>query len=58
MSRRYPLAAVSGAPPGQQSGIGDILDWNRGYVRRHLLESLATVGGQVMLALKTLRYLL
>lgn len=39
------------------SAVTQIVEWGRGYVRRHPLESLHTVGGQVVLAVQTLRYL-
>ncbi len=44
----------SGAPP---SGVSTIEDWATGYARRHPLASLATVGDQFVLAVRTLQYL-
>jgi len=42
---------------GRQDGIGDIEDWATGYVKRHPLASLATVGDQFVLGVRTLQYL-
>ncbi|SEA60380.1 MULTISPECIES: ABC transporter permease [unclassified Mycobacterium] len=39
------------------SAVNEIVNWARGYVRRHPLESIQTVGGQVILAFQTMRYL-
>lgn len=38
-------------------GVAVISDWTAGYVRRHPLASLATVGQQCVLALRTIQYL-
>jgi phospholipid/cholesterol/gamma-HCH transport system permease protein len=48
------LASTARVTP---SAVTQIVDWGRSYVRRHPLESLHTVGGQVVLAIQTLRYL-
>ncbi len=40
-----------------KSGSREIADWAKRYTRTHPLQSLHTVGGQVMLAIHTLRYL-
>jgi phospholipid/cholesterol/gamma-HCH transport system permease protein len=39
------------------SGVNAIEDWTVGYVRRHPLASLATVGEQFVLGLRTIQYL-
>lgn len=39
------------------SPVGDITDWTRGYVDRHPIASLETVGSQFILGLRTLQYL-
>ena len=48
------LASTTRVSP---SAVMQIVDWSRGYIRRHPVESLQTVGGQVVLAIQTLRYL-
>jgi phospholipid/cholesterol/gamma-HCH transport system permease protein len=40
-----------------RSAVSEIDDWGRRYLRSHPLRSLETVGGQVVLAIHTLRYL-
>lgn len=40
-----------------ESAVGQIGDWAHGYVRRHQVASLETVGGQCMLAVRTFQYL-
>lgn len=42
----------------ERSAMREIAEWGRRYVRAHPLESLHTVGGQVVLAVQTVRYLL
>jgi phospholipid/cholesterol/gamma-HCH transport system permease protein len=44
------------AVPG--SGLGAIEDWSVGYLRRHPLASLTTVGNQFVLGVRTVQYLL
>ncbi len=39
------------------SAVGDITEWTRGYVRRHPMASLETVGSQCILGLRALQYL-
>ncbi|MEN4450117.1 ABC transporter permease [Mycobacterium sp. SM3041] len=46
--------AGSDAP---RSVLRESVIWGRQYLRRHPLQSLHTVGGQVVLAIRTLRYL-
>jgi phospholipid/cholesterol/gamma-HCH transport system permease protein len=52
-------AAPERAPDGDgpRAGIDTIGDWSTGYVRRHPLASLATVGDQFVLGIRTLQYL-
>lgn len=40
-----------------RDGVAVIADWGAGYVRRHPLASLVTVGDQFVLAVRTLQYL-
>jgi phospholipid/cholesterol/gamma-HCH transport system permease protein len=42
---------------GGHTGTGAIEDWATGYVRRHPLASLTTVGDQFVLGVRTLEYL-
>ena len=42
---------------GPRDGIKSIENWTSGYVRRHPLASLATVGDQFVLGVRTLQYL-
>ena len=46
-------------PPKRATGsaTGEIGDWARGYVRRHPIAALETVGGQCILGLRALQYL-
>ena len=44
-------------PVTARSPFGEIADWGRRYVRNHPLESVHTVGGQVVLAVRTVQYL-
>jgi len=37
-------------------GIAEIEDWSKGYVRRHPMESLKTVGDQCVLGVRTVQY--
>ena len=37
-------------------GVGEIRDWATGYVKRHPLASLATVGEQCVLGVRTIQY--
>ncbi|WP_396893637.1 MlaE family ABC transporter permease [[Mycobacterium] wendilense] len=50
---------VDGTAPGRvaPSGVNAIEDWTTGYARRHPLASLATVGDQFVLGVRTLQYL-
>lgn len=48
---------TSGQVVAEQSPVGEIADWGRRYVRNHPLESIHTVGGQVVLAVRTVQYL-
>lgn len=41
----------------EQSAVGEVNGWVRGYLRRHPVASLETVGGQVVLGLRALQYL-
>jgi phospholipid/cholesterol/gamma-HCH transport system permease protein len=43
-------------PLGERSALGEIGDWARRYLRSHPLQSLHTVGGQVVLAIRTIQY--
>ena len=40
----------------RRDGVDEIEDWTKGYVKRHPLESLATVGHQCVLAVRTIQY--
>ncbi|MEW5807914.1 ABC transporter permease [Mycobacterium sp. shizuoka-1] len=40
----------------ERSAVREIRDWGGRYLRRHPLESLQTVGGQVVLAVRTIQY--
>jgi phospholipid/cholesterol/gamma-HCH transport system permease protein len=40
-----------------QSAAGEVNGWIRGYLRRHPIASLETVGGQVLLGLRAFQYL-
>jgi phospholipid/cholesterol/gamma-HCH transport system permease protein len=53
-------AAPKGASEhgGQGDAASTIEDWTSGYVRRHPLASLATVGDQFVLGIRTVQYLL
>ena len=42
--------------PDQIHGVAEIEDWAAGYVKRHPLASLSTVGQQCVLAVRTLQY--
>ncbi len=52
------MSAVSGSETGVATGDGvaAIEDWATGYVRRHPLESLSTVGEQFMLGVRTIQW--
>lgn len=41
----------------QRTGIDTIEDWTSGYIRRHPLAALATVGDQFVLGVRTVQYL-
>ena len=41
----------------EPTGVDAIGDWTTGYVRRHPLASLTTVGEQFVLGLRTIQYL-
>jgi phospholipid/cholesterol/gamma-HCH transport system permease protein len=52
-------STVSDGPRPQveeRSAVGEISNWGRRYLRSHPLMSLGTVGGQVMLGVRTLQY--
>ncbi|MED5810834.1 ABC transporter permease [Mycolicibacterium sp. 050232] len=49
-------AAPAPGEAGERSAIAEIRDWRRRYVRSHPLQSLETVGGQAVLAARTIRY--
>jgi phospholipid/cholesterol/gamma-HCH transport system permease protein len=42
---------------GPRNGVGAIEDWSTGYVRRHPMAALTTVGEQSVLGLRTVEYL-
>lgn len=44
-------------PVGERSAVGEIVAWGRRYLHSHPLESLHTVGGQVVLGVRTVQYL-
>ncbi len=44
-------------PASKQDGINAIDNWVSGYIKRHLLASIATVGNQAILGIRTLQYL-
>lgn len=53
------VPTVSASPvtaPGRRSGVGEMNDWGRRYVRTHPLLSLDTVGGQVQMGIRTVQY--
>lgn len=52
-----PPATAIGQPVGERSALREIRDWMGRYVETHPLRSLETLGGQVVLAIHTLRYL-
>jgi phospholipid/cholesterol/gamma-HCH transport system permease protein len=43
-------------PDDERSAVGEIGDWGRRYLRSHPLMSLGTVGGQVILGVRTFQY--
>ncbi|WP_319448689.1 MULTISPECIES: ABC transporter permease [unclassified Mycobacterium] len=43
---------------GPRDGVGVVEEWSTGYVRRHPLASLTTVGDQFVLGVRTIQYLL
>lgn len=43
-------------PSGERSAIREIGDWGRRYLRSHPLQSVHTVGGQVVLGIRTIQY--
>ncbi len=43
-------------PPETRSAVREIGDWGRRYMRSHPLQSLHTVGGQVVLGVRTVQY--
>ncbi|MCX2933553.1 ABC transporter permease [Mycobacterium sp. CVI_P3] len=53
MADHEPSAVVADTP----SGVAAIENWTTGYVKRHPLASLATVGEQFVLGVRTLQYL-
>lgn len=42
----------------EQSAVGEITGWASGYLRRHPIASLETVGGQCILAMQAIQYLI
>ncbi|MEZ0365253.1 MlaE family ABC transporter permease [Mycobacterium sp. pUA109] len=52
------VAVVPQPPPTKRSALGEIRDWVRHYLLNHPLMSLSTVGGQVMLGLRAVQYLI
>ncbi|WP_067668722.1 MlaE family ABC transporter permease [Nocardia miyunensis] len=50
-------APAAGTDVAGQSAVGEIKRWTGGYLRRHPLASLETVGGQVILGVQAIRYL-
>ena len=55
-TRHEPVSVVTSASVVEQSGIDAIEDWAVGYVKRHPLASLTTVGEQFVLGVRTLEY--
>ena len=55
MSAPHEHASTGGRPPGD--GVDAIVSWGTGYVERHPLASLSTVGSQFVLGVRTLQYL-
>ena len=47
----------AGEAVGSRDGLGAIEDWSTGYVRRHPMAALTTVGEQSVLGLRTVEYL-
>jgi phospholipid/cholesterol/gamma-HCH transport system permease protein len=47
----------AGDAVGSRNGLGAIEDWSTGYVRRHPMAALTTVGEQSVLGLRTVEYL-
>jgi phospholipid/cholesterol/gamma-HCH transport system permease protein len=45
-------------PLAERSAIGEVAGWGRGYLHRHPLMSLGTVGGQVILGIRAVQYLI
>lgn len=43
-------------PSGERSAVREIGQWGQRYLRSHPLQSLHTVGGQVMLGIRTIQY--
>ncbi|MEE3753124.1 MlaE family ABC transporter permease [Mycobacterium intracellulare] len=43
-------------PTGERSAVREIGDWGRRYLRSHPLQSVHTVGGQVVLGIRTIQY--
>jgi phospholipid/cholesterol/gamma-HCH transport system permease protein len=41
---------------GERSAIGEIRDWGRRYVLSHPVQSVHTVGGQMVLGIRTIQY--
>lgn len=42
---------------GERSAVGEVGDWGRRYVRNHPLQSLQTLGGQMVLGIRAVQYL-
>ncbi|MFC8043811.1 MlaE family ABC transporter permease [Nocardia sp. NPDC057353] len=48
---------VGGDLPAAKPATREITDWGRGYLRRHPLAALETVGGQFVLSVRAIQYL-
>jgi phospholipid/cholesterol/gamma-HCH transport system permease protein len=52
------MTATVDPPPGAHDGPAVIGEWGAGYVRRHPLASLTTVGDQFVLCVRTIQFLI
>lgn len=50
--------SVTQEQSAEQSAVGEITSWASGYLRRHPIASLETVGGQCILAMQAIQYLI
>lgn len=48
--------ADSDARPHERDVFGEVVDWGRGFLAAHPVASLGTLGGQVVLAVRTVQY--